>query len=98
MSWCSGYLNDVELVGFLQKARSHLTNKKVDENCPKPTSFIIIIENVNDYDKVKMEYGQRVRTEKMLEKLVENAGLRRFKTMKTQLLKKYNEVVMWALY
>ena len=78
MVWTAGYLPEEKLGNFLRIAKTRLLN---DEGRftrrTEPKSFIIVLDNVlPDGWVAPMDKGQRFRTQKQLETIFDQAGLR----------------------
>ena len=47
MVWCVGYLSDIELITFLQRAKTQLiTRDGAMRRASKPKSFIFVLDNL----------------------------------------------------
>ena len=79
MSHAIGYMNDTDLINFLEKAASHLTSDN-EKRCTRngtgnPFAAICILDNVSQEGESYLEEGQWVRTAAALEQLYAQAGL-----------------------
>ena len=59
MIWCVGYLNDFELITFLQRAKAQLiTRDGVMRRRSDPKSFIFVLDNLlEEYEKAEILKG-----------------------------------------
>ena len=101
MVWCSGYLDDVPLMKFLQDAQLHLLPNRfrVSRHSP-PESFILILENIrNELEEPFKNKGQWLRSQKELESLFAKAGLIIFKrSPKIEMPHEFRDIMIWALH
>ena len=77
LSWCVGYLNKKKLIEFLKKAQKHLLQPQRKTTRLKPQdSYIFVLDTVRgrEYAEIKNN-GQRVRWQRTLEDIFEEAGL-----------------------
>ena len=101
MVWCVGYLTQPELVAFLRQAKARLLTLegRVTRHRP-PESYIFIFENLRSDEYTQFEWkGQRVRSQKELEDIFDEAGLLTFKKIgPVAMPDPYGQVMAWALY
>ena len=79
MSHAIGYMNDTDLITFLEKAASHL-NVDNEKRCTRkgtgnPFAAICILDNGSQEGESYLEDGQWMRTAAALERLYAQAGL-----------------------
>ena len=102
MSHAIGYMNDTDLITFLEKAASHLTSDN-EKRCTRngtgnPFAAICILDNVSQEGESYLKDGQWVRTAAALEKLYAKAGLvRAYRTQETTTHDDYVPVTVWLL-
>ena len=77
LRWSAGYLDDEELVTFLEKARKQLAgNPARPTRSYQPSSCVFVLDNVLWHGQIPFtKDGQRVRAEATLEGIFREAGL-----------------------
>lgn len=102
MNWSSGYLEDTELVAFLQTCKKWLDSEEGRVTRAKlPGAYIIVLDNVKESSEthLEQEFDQRIRTEESLEYIFERAGLCVHRKDTTLVPGgEYLPMVAWTLY
>lgn len=101
LRWCSGYLNDLELVSFLKTAANHLQPSAVKTTrYGSPGAFIFVFDNVlGPKERAVPLKGQRLRRRCEFEALFAKAKLLVHKsTAEVKIHPDYRPIVVWALH
>ena len=100
LRWCTGYIQDHELVVFLRKASQHLQRCQLRAGyTTESSSYIFVLDNLLEPGEEPFQVdGQRVRRREDLEKIFERASLKIVKhSAVVTLHQDFKPVMMWAL-
>ena len=99
LRWCVGYLNDQQLVSFLQRAKYWLKQGKRSSTRKRGfLAYIIVFDSVASNGRVyPLIKDQQVRPRTKLEELFKLAQLTVINKIKTHKLGEYEDVMAWAL-
>jgi hypothetical protein len=100
LRWCTGYLDDEELVPFLKKAATFLdSNRARSTRSNGPSAFIFVLDNVLEDGEAPLKVeGQWVRKQSDLEQLFRQANLLAHQqTEEIQLHPDFKKTIIWAL-